>query len=552
MNVRLCNQLSWFLFLTISIFLYKGLYEYIAPFVFSIVSFGIIFLLIGRYKKISYCLMFVYTLIIGFQVAMLCNTEELLMGLVLENVDTISSLNRDIICLYILVCLGYLFVLIILHCFSFPFNRLLVRTKTYACIYVLVVLGIYCLGLFDGMVNRLPVTSVIKSFYGLISQMSYTVDEKVIWKQKNLYGKKWVYKNKNEDNIPNLKNKNIITLFTEGMALNVIDKFNTYPNLTPNISRFMDKGVWFDNYYNHTATTYRGIRGQLTSSYQYKGVGYYENEEMSMNSSSNENKVINLVSILKDKGYHTYFLSAHLGKHKFNDYIKRMGFDKVFVADDFINEDNNLADSQLFESLRKLMSSGELKEPYFIATYNWGTHYNEKSPYWIYLKNGKEVNELVNVMHNYDIEFGKFINWFDSSAEINDNTYIILTSDHMTYPDKVYVDTFNDKIRLLNCITGRIPLILYGKDVEHKVIDAKGKNSLDFAPTLLNWLRINDAKNYFLGCSLYDEKCHHPFEYIYAMSDFYYYNNCYPVQPIGRGLEYIKKIKDFYNFSNAL
>ncbi|MBQ8750816.1 MAG: sulfatase-like hydrolase/transferase [Alphaproteobacteria bacterium] len=493
--------------------------------------------------------MFIYFLVIGVQVASLWNTREFVTSLILENLDSVTSIEKDILYSSIVICLCYVILFLI-------FSFIPVVYKSFQCkkkILLFCFFG-YCFAgiIFKVDINRLPFISFFNSCYGFMLQLSYTPDEKMVFKQKELYGKNWVYQNRDEENVPNLSGKNIITLFTEGFSLKVIDKFNSYPNLTPNISSLMDRSLWFNNYYNHTATTYRGIRGSLSSSYQLNGVSHYENIEGSLLTRNTDDKVINIVSILRGNGYHTYFLSAHREGDVFNNYIRSMGFDRVYTAGDFKNNNEYLTDYELFQSLKRIISSGELKEPYFIAVYNLGTHYGEKSPYWLYLKNGEEVNELVNIMHNYDIEFGSFINWFDSDENVKKDTYIILTSDHMTFPDEKYINTFAEQKRPLNCVTGRIPFILYGKGIEHKIINANGKNSLDFAPTLLNWLRINDAYNYFLGCSLYDDKCKYPFEYIYAMSNFFYYNDCKPIIAKGISSKIINDINDFYNFSAAL
>lgn len=544
----------WLLFncfnLTIFILAYKKLYEYVCPFVLSFIIFGVVLSFISKYKKISFVVKFVYILIIASQVSSLWNVRGYVNSLILENLASVTVVDKDILFFSVVIFCCYLVLFFISYVFSRIFSFSFNCDKRYALSILFVVC---CLCIFKGnLEKKLPVMSFFENAYNVVLQVSYSPDKKMVEKQKQLYGKNWVYQNRDEENVPNLSGKNIITLFTEGFSLKVIDKFNSYPNLTPNISSLMDRSLWFNNYYNHTATTYRGIRGSLSSSYQLNGVSQYENIEGSLLTRNTDDKVINIVSILRDNGYHTYFLSAHREGDVFNNYIRSMGFDRVYTAGDFNDNNTKLTDRELFQGLKKVISSGELKEPYFIATYNFGTHYGEKSPYWLYLKNGEEVNELVNIMHNYDIEFGSFINWFDSDENVKKDTYIILTSDHMTYPDEKYINTFAEQKRLLNCVTGRIPFILYGKGIEHKIINANGKNSLDFAPTLLNWLRINDAYNYFLGCSLYDDKCKYPFEYIYAMSNFFYYNDCKPIIAKGRSSKIINDINDFYNFSAAL
>ena len=82
-------------------------------------------------------------------------------------------------------------------------------------------------------------------------------------------------------------------------------------------------------------------------------------------------------------------------------------------------------------------------------------------------------------------------------------------------------------------------------------LDAKGKSSLDFAPTLLHWMRINKGHNYFLGCSLYDKECAYSFDYVYMREPDFYYTN--PVRALdiknSDDVAMMQKIRDYYNLS---
>ena len=50
-----------------------------------------------------------------------------------------------------------------------------------------------------------------------------------------------------------------------------------------------------------------------------------------------------------------------------------------------------------------------------------------------------------------------------------------------------------------------MPLFIYHKDVEAKDIDVDGRTTIDFAPTVLDYLDISKP-NYFLGESLFSGK----------------------------------------------
>lgn len=102
-----------------------------------------------------------------------------------------------------------------------------------------------------------------------------------------------------------------------------------------------------------------------------------------------------------------------------------------------------------------------------------------------------------------DYQFGEFINKFNASSLSND-TIIIFTTDHATYADNDYVNSFPENIRY-NTMLDQIPFLIYYKGITPETIDADGRNSLDFAPTVLDYLDIS-APNYFLGESLFVQK----------------------------------------------
>ena len=105
----------------------------------------------------------------------------------------------------------------------------------------------------------------------------------------------------------------------------------------------------------------------------------------------------------------------------------------------------------------------------------------------------------------------KYIN-----SELYDNTIVIYTTDHSTYSDQDFYKAFPNYNRPATFLD-RIPFFIYQKDIEPEVIDVKGKNSLDMAPTLLDYLDIKD-ENYFLGNSLFSSINDNDNNY-----DYYYY-----------------------------
>jgi len=79
---------------------------------------------------------------------------------------------------------------------------------------------------------------------------------------------------------------------------------------------------------------------------------------------------------------------------------------------------------------------------------------------------------------------------------------LVITADHSTFPgpNAVAADS-----RVQGYFVDKIPFLIYWKGVEHRTIDAAGKNSLDLAPSLLSLLNVQDAHNLFLGCTIFEQ-----------------------------------------------
>jgi len=245
--------------------------------------------------------------------------------------------------------------------------------------------------------------------------------------------------------------------------------------------------------------------------------------------------------ILEKNGFHTYFLSAHERKEQLNLMLETLEFGRVFGADDFYEGAQRLTDRQLFSVLKELVSGGRLRQPYFLGLYNIGTHLGQNSPDEKY---GSGKNTLLNTIRNFDDAFGRF--W--SSVRDRKDLAVILTADHAAYPSDLYNLTFGTQ---RSYFADRIPFAVWTGGTGHRVIDAGGRNSLDFAPTLLQMMGIKNAFNYFLGCSLFSKECRWRFQYITNIDDSFWET------PSLRRLssrneddrEIMRKIRDFYHLS---
>ena len=276
---------------------------------------------------------------------------------------------------------------------------------------------------------------------------------------------------------------NIVLIFTEGLSQSIIDDPR---NLMPNISYYQQNSLSFDNYYNHTAATYRGLSGQLYSGYQH------ENDD--------KNHLISLQSILHDEGYKTIMINVEPRNQEFTEYLSNMEFDELWSNAEYNHQlaENVISDRDAYNVLfSTLEESIDEEVPVFIVMYTMGTHVGFESPDEIW---NDGSNAELSKFYNLDSQFGSFMRQFNSSP-VSENTLLAFTTDHATYVDDLYRVSFPASMRAHDFLD-TIPLFFYYKGIRPQVIDAKGRNSLDLAPTLLDYLDVS-GQNYFLGQSLF-------------------------------------------------
>jgi arylsulfatase A-like enzyme len=310
--------------------------------------------------------------------------------------------------------------------------------------------------------------------------------------------------------------QNVIVIFTEGMSATLLGSYGSgHQGISPNIDALAKKSMRVINYYNHTAATYRGLQGQMVSGYPRAG----GSGTSSAWESGDRREVLSKIHyksvpmILRDMNYRTYFMSPHHDSVALNTLLRSLAFDRVYSYESISRElhpDSNhmtagsLSDEGLFNALRNLLSSSAFqasKKPFFIGTYNIGTH--------AFLdvdaadkKYGDGSNPVLNRMHNYDYQLGKFLDYFFASRYAK-NTVLIFTADHSTYPDSYFRKVVSPYYRPY--FVGEIPLLIYDPArVLPRVYDVRGRTSIDFAPTLLQLLGVKKDYNSFVGTSLFE------------------------------------------------
>ncbi|EOC9616494.1 LTA synthase family protein [Escherichia coli] len=525
----------------LSILLYSGRADSVLLFTIEYTLASMAIFLIKR-KFISNILWGIYLSILGVQAASLFSSGQYLMPLALSNAAEVESLGIGEV-----IKVFSIFILFVIVSFvTMPSGALVGRIKYYKFSFFCIVLLLVCSFISTGPVYAFYETA--KLYY---LQQTFKPSEKIGDAGKSFL-KTSVFITPLQNN-NNFKGRNVIVIFAEGFSSEIIgnSKMAHFP-ITPNLDKLSTEALSFKNYYNHTAATFRGLRGQLTSGYQFRdgltdaGTGIAQLSNVEINNIYLHRQT-SLPDILKEYGYKSYFIASTEKNSPLNTMLKTLNFDKVLGMGDFIGyQRDRVTDKQTFNALQYFLRSQENKnERFFIGVYPSGTHHGQDSPNEKYFDGS---NPLYNKFYNYDFQLGKFVDFFRRSSFYG-NTLLIITSDHSTFPSTEYKKSFNSDSRYF---VDKIPFLIIGKNITPEVLDAGGENSLSFAPTILHMLGIQYSMNYFLGCSLLDKTCTSPFSHLSAIgSDYFNIGKENHVELIqnNSGNELIKLAERFYNIS---
>jgi hypothetical protein len=305
------------------------------------------------------------------------------------------------------------------------------------------------------------------------------------------------------------KQPNVIVVFTEGMSARWMESYGgVNAGLMPNLDRLAGQSLQFTSYYNHTAATFRGLRGQLTSGHQTED-GYNKNGTgIGQRDISQDIIAVSRVSvpeILRPQGYRSLFFLSQ--EEYLNKMIESLGFDRTlgrdYLFDTYLRKPGqdappaHLSDAQLFDAMLAELQTQPTDKPFFAAVYNFQTHafLDGEEKY------GDGGNLMLNQFHTYDRDIGRFIEQFLASP-LHDNTVLVVTSDHSTFPSPFAIKADG---RIPRYFVDTIPLLIHWKGVEHRKIDLRGKNSLDLAPSILSLLGVRKAHNLFMGCTIFEQ-----------------------------------------------
>ncbi len=310
---------------------------------------------------------------------------------------------------------------------------------------------------------------------------------------------------------------NVIVIFSEGLSARAIGAYGSvYSDLTPYIDDFSQQSMVVERYYNHTAATYRGLHGQLASTFPlFGGAGGWHSEEQEASGRS----YLTLADLFRQRNYETVFLDSHHQDHRsrVDEMMAELGFETILTGDELAESyldsaaplgEMAYSDQQYFDSvvayLKNRMGSAEARKPLFLSLYNFGTHAflnHSKDGYRYHSYN----NVVLNNTHNFDFAFGQLWNYIKTSP-YSKNTVVVFTADHCHFHEFAFLDAFSDPDYEQKFVD-RIPLIIHDPTrILPPVYDAGNSSSIDFAPTMAHYFGLENVKNPFMGKSIFERK----------------------------------------------
>lgn len=358
-----------------------------------------------------------------------------------------------------------------------------------------------------------PMVSLARNSYKILYPEISTIDTTAGYP----FEKGWVYRE--ECPFPKTKKEtmtsNVIIIFTEGTSARLIGAYGGgYRALTPNIDDFAKYSMKVENYFNHTAATFRGTLGQLASCYPraggYEAIGWAKKTD-----ELKERNYQTLPKLLNDT-FDTVFISPHSEKDPYTALLQNVGFQQIITRESCEAvlgykpeiQSSSIKDSDIYQTLISFLEKRHNDDkPLFLAMYTFATHTGIKIPEdgVPYVMENEKRNIVLDSLHTCDAAFGRFWKWFQNSA-YKDNTIVIFTADHAHYNDSSFVELVKNDSDYTKCFVDRIPLLIY--DPTHSlptVYDANDQTSITLAPTVYQLLGMNpNVRNSFMGGSLFE------------------------------------------------
>lgn len=297
------------------------------------------------------------------------------------------------------------------------------------------------------------------------------------------------------------RGKNLIIIQVESLQQFVIDKKVNGQDITPNLNKWINQSMYFDNFYFQTCV------GNTSDAEFIINNSIYPSNTSPVYYTYSANKLDSLPSKMKEKGYHTAVFHGHMEDFWNRPLMyKSEGFDKYYGEKSFNMDEEigmGLSDKSFFnQTLDKLKN---LKQPYYSFVITLSSHYpfkdknNEFGNFDVGKYKGTFLGDYFNAIHYTDKQIGMFLDKLQKEG-IMQNSIIVLYGDHNAVGDNNIDQLYSflgeknisefDKFNL-----EKVPMFIHFPSSEFKGVNHRYCGQMDIYPTLSN---IFDLKAKFV------------------------------------------------------
>lgn len=363
--------------------------------------------------------------------------------------------------------------------------------------------------LLSSMSNRIYLTKMIGNVnFHAVDAYNYIStnikNSKKLPPEKEAEIKNFLLDNNKETEKANLKGegKNLIVIQVEALQEFVINKKVNGQYITPNLNRWINKSMYFDNYFYQVAGGNTSDAEFMTNNSLYpaqSGAAYY---------SYSGNNYESLGKALKDKGYYTTALHGNdEGFWNRNVMYKSEFFDDFFGKSSFnIDEEIGLGLSDksfLNQSLEKMK---KFEEPYysFLVTLTSHFPYDDVKKYGNFdvgEYEGTFLGDYLKSIHYTDEQLGMFLDKLDKEGIAN-KSIIAIYGDHFAIPKEHIQELYKfENINKDDDFTWfqyqKVPLLIHFPEDKHAEVNHVYSGQMDLYPTLANIFNLK--KEYMFG-----------------------------------------------------
>lgn len=274
------------------------------------------------------------------------------------------------------------------------------------------------------------------------------------------------------DTLLTTQTPNIIVVLLEGCG-GLFTEIGGRTDITPNLNRLAQEGIYFTNCYGNSWRTDRGTVCTWS--------GYPSFPTMSVMKMPSKSRTLPNIahSLQEERGYTTHYLyGGDINFTNMRSYLVSGGFKNLTWKDDYTKEEQNTAkwgvrDDITFETLYQLTAT--MSQPFLIGYSTLSSH----APWDVPIHHFDD--EVYNAFYYLDQCVGDFIEKFRKSA-VWDNTLIIMLPDHgIAYRGLTESDP----------LFSHIPMIWVGGAVKEPRRIEQICNQTDLPATLLGQLGLS-------------------------------------------------------------